>query len=381
VKPPGRPLRVLLRAPNWVGDAVLALPSVATLASRPDVRLTVLGPPYVHPIYDGLPGVSLSPVDPRAPTPLRAWGAGRALAGGDDVGILCPTSLSSAIVLWAARVPRRVGRAGDGRSPLLTDRLPKRPRPPFPLRSRGEYDPRHHRWRDYAELVEHVLGEPVSERYPLHVPDAARAAAARLLSGLAGAGPLIGLNPGANGPARRWPIERYTALGKALRDGLDARVAVVGSRFETDLAERVAGAVPGARSLGGRTDLKTLAAVLAELDLLVTNDTGPMHVAAALGTPLIALFGAGDDRVTAPRGPGVHVLRELLFCSPCVRSHCPYDLECMKGLATAAVLAEATRVLSERRPRREPGERPAEAAPNGGASGDAAILPETAPAS
>jgi heptosyltransferase-2 len=347
VKASGRPLRVLLRVPNWVGDAVLALPSTAALAERPDVRLTVLGPPYVHPIYEGLPGVSVSPVDPRAPTPLRAWGAGRALAGGDDVGILCPASFSSALVLWAARVPRRVGRAADGRSPLLTDRLAKRSRPPFPLRSSAGYDPRFHRWRDYAELVEHVLGEPVPERYPLHVPDAARAAAASLLDGLAGAGPLVGLNPGANGPARRWPIERYAELGTALREALDARVTVVGSRFETDLAERVAGGVPGGRSLAGRTDLKGLAAVLERLDLLVTNDTGPMHVAAALGTPLIALFGAGDDRVTAPRGPGVHVLRELLFCSPCVRSHCPYDLECMKGLTTAAVLTEALRVLRQ----------------------------------
>lgn len=342
----GAPMNVLLRSPNWIGDAVLALPAVAALAERPDVRLTVLAAPYVQPVFEGLPGVSLSPVDPRVQRPAQAWAIGRALAGDDEVGILLPRSFSSALVLCIAGVPRRIGRRGDGRAFLLTEALPARESPPWPipsLKSRSHTGSvrRFHRWRDYADLVGRVLGKEVSERYPLHVPGEARARAERLLDGVPGGGPLIGLNPGANGPARRWPSGRFAALGRALRESLDARIAVLGGPGEVQLARAVADDIPGARSLAGRTGLKCLMALLGRFDLLVTNDTGPMHLAAALGTPLLDLCGAADERVTGPRSPRAKVLREHLFCSPCVQNACPFDLECMEALTVRRVLDEA----------------------------------------
>ena len=172
-----------------------------------------------------------------------------------------------------------------------------------------------------------------------------------LLAPVSGGGPLVGLNPGANGPARRWPAVRYAALGLALRERLDARVAVLGGPADRELAEGVAAAIPGACSLAGRTSLKLLMAALSRLDFLVTNDTGPMHLAAALGTPLLDLCGAADERVTAPRGPRARVLREYLFCSPCVRNACPYDLECMEALGVERVLEESLAALAEARAR------------------------------
>ncbi|MFN2432285.1 MAG: lipopolysaccharide heptosyltransferase II [Gemmatimonadota bacterium] len=331
-------VKVLLRTPNWIGDAVLALPAVTALAERPEVRLTVLASPAVHPVFAGLPSARLSPVDPRARTPLRAWTVGRALAGDDEIGIVLPASFSSALVMRLAGVPRRVGRAADGRSSLLTEALPRRPAPPVPLRGPAQYEPRFHRWRDYAELVEHVLGSAVPERYPLRVPDRGAARAARLLDELRGAGPVVGLNPGANGPARRWPAKRFVELGRALREAANARVVVLGGPAEVDLGRRVAAGIPGASSFAGRTSLETLLGVLDALDLFVTNDTGPMHLAAALGTPLLDLCGAADERVTGPRSPRARVLREHLFCSPCVRNACPFDLECMRALAVRRVL-------------------------------------------
>ena len=347
-------MKVLFRSPNWIGDAVLALPSAAALASRGDVRLTIIAPPYVHPIYEGLAGATLSPIDPRVRNALQARALGRALAGDDEVGIACPVSFSSALVLRLAGVPRRVGRAAIGRTFLLTDALPRWPAPPHPIRTHGAatgppYDSRFHRWRDYAELVEHVLEEEVVERYPLHVPAASARRADDLLAEVAGAGPLVGLNPGANGPARRWPAERFGALGRALRDELDARIVVIGGHTETALAESVAEAVPGARSLADRTTLKVLMAVLERLELFVTNDTGPMHLAAALGTPLLDLCGAADERVTGPRGARARVLREFLFCSPCVRNACPFDLECMEALTVRGVLAQSLASLEPER--------------------------------
>ena len=342
-------MRVLLRAPNWIGDAVMALPAVAALGERPDVRLTVAAPPAVHPVYAGLPGVALSPIDPRVPTAARVWPVARALASDDDIAVLLPRSFSSALVARLAGIPRRVGRRGDGRDVLLTDPLPVPPAPTGPIRGPVRYEPAFHRWRDYAGVVEHVLGEPVRERYPLAVPDAAGGVACQLLREPAGAGPTIALHPAANGPARRWPIERYEALGRRLRAELDARLVVVGGSAAAGLCARVAGAVPGAVSLAGRTGLKTLMALLARVALFITNDTGPVHLAAALGTPLLDLCGAADERVTGPRGPAVRVLRETLWCSPCVRNACPFDLECMLALDVARVADEAAELLQRGR--------------------------------
>jgi heptosyltransferase-2 len=357
-------MNVLLRTPNWIGDAVLALPAAAALAGRPGWRLTLLAPPPVQAVYAGLPGAILLPLDPRARTLPQAWSVARAIAADDDVGIVLPRSFSSALVLRLAGLPRRVGRSGQGRGALLTEALPPPPAPLRPLPPADEVDPaehdaartraaagddRLHRWRDYAELVEHVLEEPVRERYPLHVPARSDAEAEGLLAGAGGRGPLVGLNPGSAAPSRRWPAERYAELGRGLRQRLDARVVVFGGPRETDLAGAVAGAIPGAMSLAGPAGLERLMACLRRLDLLVTNDTGPMHLAAALGTPLIELAGAGDERVTGPRGDRVRILRERLFCSPCVRNVCPYGLECMRALTVARVEAAVLDLLMEAR--------------------------------
>jgi heptosyltransferase-2 len=111
----------------------------------------------------------------------------------------------------------------------------------------------------------------------------------------------------------------------------------------------VARAVSGAALLAGRTDLETLMGALQALDLLITNDSGPMHLAAALGTPLLDLCGAADERVTGPRGPRARVLRERLFCSPCVRNTCPFELECMRAITTDRVLETALAELERSR--------------------------------
>jgi heptosyltransferase-2 len=349
-------VKVLVRTPNWLGDSVLALPAVTALASRPDFRLTLLAPPAVHAVYESVPGVTLLPVDPRVRSLAQAWSVARAVAADDDTGILLTRSFSSALVLRLTGVPRRIGRVGDGRDFLLTERLPPPPSPPRPLPPEdgaqaqegevaGPLRDRFHRWRDYAELAEHVLDESVPERYPLEVSARVTREAERLLSGAAGSGPLVGLNPGSAAPSRRWPAERYAALGQRFRKRLDARVAVLGGRGETALAEGLARAIPGAVSLAGRTDLRTLMGALRRLDLLVTNDTGPMHLAAVLGAPILELAGAGDERVTGPRGPCARILRERLFCSPCVRNVCPFDLECMRALSVERVEEVALYVL------------------------------------
>jgi heptosyltransferase-2 len=315
----------------------------------------LLVPPPLHPVFAGVAGAIRLPFDPRVRSLPEVWSLARAVAADDEVAIVLPRSFSSALVPRLAGIPRRIGRVGDGRDSLLTDRLPAPPSPPRPLPPQGDDvnadgpDGRFHRWRDYAELAECLLEEPVPERYPLSVRPPAAEAAERLLSPARGCGPLVGLNPGSAASSRRWPGGRYAALGRELRARVDARVAVLGGPAEAALASGVAADIPGAVSLGGRTDLETLMGALARLDLLITNDSGPMHLAAALGTPLVELAGAGDERVTGPRAGTARVVRERLFCSPCVRNVCPFDLECMRGLTVARVTQASLELLTSAR--------------------------------
>ncbi len=247
-------------------------------------------------------------------------------------GVLLTPSFSSALMMRLGGVRERRGTATDGRSALLTDRVP-------PGSVAGL-----HRAAAYVALV---TGS-VPDRVPvprLEVLDELRDQWRRL-AGLAD-GPVIGIFPGGNATSRRWEADRYAEVARRLaQEG--ARVVVFGGPSERALAARVAGDV--ALDVAGRTGLPLLAAGLEACDLLVTNDTGPMHLAAAVGTPTISLWGAGDPVETGPLGAG-HVLlrRAELPCVPCVRNECPRrgrgyilpeaERECLRLIEVADVLA------------------------------------------
>jgi heptosyltransferase-2 len=161
--------------------------------------------------------------------------------------------------------------------------------------------------------------------------------------------PWIGLNPGAFfGAAKRWVPERYAAAGDLLARRMAARVAILGGADERPLGEAVAAAMCApARMLCGETTLPELVGVLSRLRVLVTNDSGPMHVAAALGVPVVAVFGPTDWRETAPVGRRHRLLREPVHCSPCMLRECPIDHRCMTRISVDRVVDEARSLLEE----------------------------------
>jgi heptosyltransferase II len=261
-----------------------------------------------------------------------------------DRGVLLPPSFSSALMLRLGGVHRLRGAATDGRAWLLSEPL-------SPARLRDV-----HRTRLYMELVTGARpdGLPVP-RLPVPQPD--RDVWIRSLAAHAGGrsdhSVMVGIFPGSNAPARRWDTARYAALARTL-SAEGARVVVFGTAAERAITAEVAAG--GGVDMGGRTELRTLAAALAECHILVTNDSGPMHLAAAVGTRTLVVSGPADTRETAPVGNGhVYLQRLDLPCVPCVRNECPRsgagyilpeaERECLRLIEVQDVVSAARRML------------------------------------
>ncbi len=314
--------RILVVAPNWIGDALMAQPLLARLREKlPGVALDALAPPWVAPVLRRMPEVGeVIEADLRhGELQLGArWRLGRALrARGYRQAIVLPNTWKAALVPFFADIPLRSGYVGESRFGLLNLIYKEGgPAAPLPLR--------------YARLSESPGTEP---KEPLPAPrlraDAARARATARRFGLEGRYAV--LCPGAEyGPAKRWP--HFAAL--AARIGLP--VALLGS-----VNDRAACAgVPG-RNLAGETTLDEAVDLIAAAALMVTNDSGLMHVAAALGTPQVALFGSSSPERTPPLSEAARTVWLRIECSPCFARECPLGhFRCMKELSVERVLEE-----------------------------------------
>ncbi|MFN2383885.1 MAG: glycosyltransferase family 9 protein [Gemmatimonadota bacterium] len=325
--------------PNWIGDAVLALPALAALIdAHPERAVVVASRGVVAPLFAGLAGVTRV-VEVAGRGRARYTAIARALGGERPaLAIVMPHSTGAALETWRARPRAAWGYGGVLRRFALDIALPRR------------WLAGRHRWEAYALLAAAVTGRPVAEQYPVAIGTADRAAAEALYAagGPAEARRLVGLFPGSNASSRRWPAERFAALASRLgADG--ARVILFGGPGDQPLTAAIAAAArPAPLDWAGRTPLLTLAACFQRLDLLVTNDTGPMHLAAAVGTPILDLCGAADARVTGPRGTASRVLVHPIHCRPCVKNTCAYNLGCMRGLAVERVRSEAQAALRPR---------------------------------
>ena len=341
-------MKLLVRATNWLGDAVMSIPALRAIrAVFPEWRITVLARPWVADLYareefcdrivrydrngdhGGLGG---------------KWRLAAELRGDQyDCAILLQNAFDAALLAWLARIPRRIGYARDGRGFLLTDAVS------LP----GPNDiPKHQRFY-YLELLRRAgLIRQLPESADIRLAGASRAATAGRdqwrQRGLP-ANRWIGVSPGAAfGGAKRWLPERFAEAASRLSSDLDADVAVFGSAAEAELCRLVAGQVgPRAHNLAGRTTLAEFIDLAATCSLYLTNDSGPMHVATALGVPTIAVFGATDDHATGPSGSWARVVRQPVDCSPCLLRECPIDHRCMTRVDTARVVEMARAVLSQ----------------------------------
>jgi heptosyltransferase-2 len=317
----------------------------------------------------------------------------RKVGGGKfDLALVLPNSPRSALEVWLARIPQRVGAARPWRNWLLTQAVPPRagavdmrqrsvgeirrlatpPASSIANRQSPIANPAVHHLHQYLHLVAALGANPEPLPPRLEVSDDEVQAVAKkfgLAEALAGDLPLLGLNPGAEyGPAKRWPVERFIETVVQVQRRVRGRWLVMGGPAEAPLAEKIAAAIryeaerpptfgrlqpdQAALDLAGRTSLRELMALLKACRLVLTNDTGPMHVAAALGTPVVALFGSTAPELTGPGLPGD--LRHVLLtadapCAPCFRRACPIDFRCMNGLGVERVVAAVLEVLNRER--------------------------------
>jgi len=327
-------MRTLVIAPNWIGDAVMAQPLLALLrAGDPGGSLDVLAPPAVAPVFRAMADVTrvLEAENRHGSLQLRArWQLARRLrAQRYQRCVVLPNSAKSALAPWLAGIPERIGHHGESRWLLLNRRLP--PAPAGSARTpMVEF---------YAQLAQPRTGGPIPDPRLARDPERERAARARFA--LEGPEPLIVLCPGAEyGPAKRWPARHFAALAAlAQAEWPEARIALLGSARERPLATEIA-ALSGQdlHNLCGGTSLDEAIALIGSADAVVSNDSGLMHVAAALRRPQVAVFGSSDPRHTPPRSPSARIEWLAMPCAPCFARECPLGhTDCLNRLTPAAV--------------------------------------------
>jgi heptosyltransferase II len=336
--------RLVIGAPNWLGDAVMALPAIADARRAwPDAHIAVAARPSVAPLFTlfprraGAPGV-LGMDD--VITLDGTSGSDAALkAQSFDAALLLTNSFHTAWIAWRAGIPERWGYRGDWRGPLLT-RAFRRPA--------GVHQ------AEYYQQLARGLGCRNGPQRPLITvePDVRRAGADQLkAAGWDGHAPLVAMAPGAAyGGAKRWPAESFAAVAGELARRDHAAIVLIGTPADAAAGADVERAAGGTiLNVIGRTDLRALAGVLAQCRGLVTNDSGAMHLAAALGVAVTAMFGPTRERETRPLGPegaaAPAVLTHDVWCRPCMLRECPLVHRCMRGITVDAVLTAARRTL------------------------------------
>jgi heptosyltransferase-2 len=327
----------LVVAPNWIGDAVMSLPVLRALRrADPGGRITVLAKRGPAAIYRA----EGSADDVRTTVGLLA-DSGAAFRAGFSEAWLLPNSFRSALVPYLARIPDRIGYASDGRRALLTRALAPPPRTD-------------HQLRDYDPLLRSAGIEPDPDPPRLEVPAEAGELADAALSRarLPRDGSLVLIAPGAAfGWTKRWPPDRFGRLADLLAARGFPSALVIGPGEETIAAEvrRASSSPETLPVLGLDLDPVGVAGLAARARVVVANDSGPMHLAAAVGTPVVALFGPTDPGRTGPTGAPAEVLDRYVFCSPCYLTECPYGHECMREIAVEAVMGAVERLLDKRR--------------------------------
>lgn len=327
---------ILVRAPNWVGDAVMALPVLGGLREFfPQARIAVLAVSRVAPLFGAHPQVADVLLYPPGPEKWRhLW----SLRGQFDLAVALPNSLEAALELWLTGAKTRVGYNTDGRRPFLTRALNG-------FQNLQNLKKLHTVY--YFLGILRAFGEFDHFRLPhLYLTETERAEAQSLLNSFSPErqqGPWVALSPGAAyGPAKRWPPERFAAVAARLHQELGARLVLLGGPEDQPVAAQVMQRLNGiGLNLVGRISLRQALAVLSRMALVLTNDSGLMHAAAALGVSVVAIFGSTDPQATGPFTDKATVLYHALSCSPCRKRTCNLGYPCLTSVSPDEVFEAA----------------------------------------
>ena len=338
--PPGisasdlKPFRILIRSSNWLGDAVMSVPAVRAIKNgRPDIHVTIAAPDKIAPMWKLIPEVdAIIPLPNDSLLPVVRLLRQRIPF---DVAILFPNSLRVALESWVSGIPRTVGYRGHWRS-WLVNQIVREPRKPGP--------PEHHSLR-FLRIARECGAETTNtedRRSTVQTPGVHQTSNIKHQT-------LIGLCPGAEyGPAKRWLPERFAEAAAKITAQSSAQWILLGTKNDSAAGEQIATAI-GDHCVNriGQTTLDQLIDQLRQCRLLLTNDTGTMHLAALLCVPVVAVFGSTEPRLTRPLGNGHIILRHHVECSPCFLRECPIDFRCMKAVSADEVARAVMSLLAK----------------------------------
>ena len=339
--------RILIRAVNWVGDAVMTTPAIGLIRQHfPQAEITILANKLVGELFEHHEWVDRVITFERSGRHKGIRGRFRLAAElrreAFDVAIILPNSFDSALVPWLAGIPIRLGKNSDGRGLMLTGRY-----------SPDETPPLCHEVEYYTNLVRHfgITGESKAPRLfctPHEVQNAERRLAE---DGIVAGDRMIGINPGAAfGAAKRWYPDRFAEVARKLSAQWGAKVVIFGGPGETEIAAEIERHLDGVcLNLAGSTSVRELLALIRRCNFFVTNDSGPMHIAAAFGVPLVAIFGSTDHTGTSPYTDRAVIVRKDVACAPCKLRECPTDHACMTAVTAEDVVTACRELLDKSR--------------------------------
>ena len=334
---------ILIRGTNWIGDVIMTLPAISAIRNTlPRSRITVLAKPWVAELYRISPDID-EVIEFQSPG-IHDGITGKFRLAGQlkerrfAMAILLQNAVEAAIIAWLARIPIRAGYNSDGRGMLLTHsvQLTKEIRTI-------------HQIHYYLEMLKSLGFQPAGEEPRLQTGEEFREISQDILRRhhITPGDTLIGMAPGATfGPAKMWFPERFAAVGDKLVDNFSAKIILFGSKGDQERAESVQGFSKNSIiSLAGKTSLKEAIALISECKLFITNDSGLMHLAGALGIPLVAVFGSTNPVTTSPVGEKSVIIHHNIKCSPCLKKVCPTDFRCMDMIGVDDVYREAEKLL------------------------------------
>lgn len=333
----------IIRSPNWIGDGIMCLPAIrAYKESFPNEHLAVAAKRYLAALFHNIPEIDeIVPLPDRWTTRAMASHIRKVRQRGFRRGILFTNSFSSALFFRLAGIRNLAGYARDGRGFLLHDQVP----PP----ASGS----HHQYY-YLNIIEHLSGQsagrPLSARLVVSAEEKEWAENWLREQGVTAASPLLAVSPtAAYGSAKAWPPDRFREVVRRwLQNRPGAAVLLLGGQAEREKIAAIAKGLPAnVLNLAGRLDLRRSIAVLSRCRLFVGNDSGLMHVAAALSVPLVAVFGPTEPGGTAPLADHFRLVYHGAECAPCRRRECPSDHRCMTAVSVNEVLVAATELWQE----------------------------------